>query len=209
MVQFLTVLSSERGTQADDRKHEAPRARRCKRHRQSQAGSGEDRRRRALNDNVRALMRELQEELIELDAGIAGQDRKIRELCRHSEICQRLGKVEGIGPVTETALVAAVGDRSSFRNGRQFAAWLGLVPKQRSGGGRARLLGTSKRANRYLRTLLIHRARSALGGFEISRIQEACGWVECGSGDTPTLSLSRSPTRMHGSPGASHQRQRL
>jgi transposase len=65
--------------------------------------------------------------------------------------------------VTATALVAAVGDRSSFKNGRQFAAWLGLVPKQRSSGGRARLFGISKRGDRYLRTLLIHGARSALG----------------------------------------------
>jgi transposase len=112
---------------------------------------------------VRALMGELREELTELDERIAGYDRKIRELYRNSEICQRLGKVEGIGPVTATALVAAVGDRSSFKNGRQFAAWLGLVPKQRSSGGRARLFGISKRGDRYLRTLLIHGARSALG----------------------------------------------
>jgi transposase len=69
------------------------------------------------------LWEELQEELIELDARIAGYDRKIRELYPNSEICQRLGKVEGIGPVTATALVAAVGDRNSFKNGRQFAAW--------------------------------------------------------------------------------------
>ena len=64
--------------------------------------------------------------------GLQVYDRKIRELYRNSEICQRLGKVEGIGPVTATALIAAVGDRSTFKNGRQFAAWLGLVPKQRS-----------------------------------------------------------------------------
>jgi transposase len=82
---------------------------------------------RTLNPLVHALMGELREELIELDARIAGYERKIRELYRNSEICQRLGKVEGIGPVTATALVAAVGDRSSFKNGRQFAAWLGLV----------------------------------------------------------------------------------
>ena len=123
-------------------------------------GDNED---RALNPLVRSLMGELREELTELDARIAGYDRKIRELYRNSEICQRLGKVEGIGPVTATALVAAVGDRSSFKNGRQFAAWLGLVPKQRSSGGRARLFGISKRGDRYLRTLLIHGARSALG----------------------------------------------
>jgi hypothetical protein len=60
--------------------------------------------------------------------------------------------------MTARALIAAVGDRSSFKNGRQFAAWLGLVPKQRSSGGRARLFGISKRGDRYLRTLLIHGA---------------------------------------------------
>jgi transposase len=66
-------------------------------------------------------------------------------------------------PGDSDRLVAAVGDRSSFKNGRQFAAWLGLVPKQRPSGGRARLFGISKRGDRYLRTLLIHGARSALG----------------------------------------------
>jgi transposase len=77
--------------------------------------------------------------------------------------------------MTARALIAAVGDRSSFKNGRQFAAWLGLVPKQRSSGGRARLFGISKRGDRYLRTLLIRGARAALGRFETSRIPEACG----------------------------------
>ena len=80
------------------------------------------------------------EKLTGLDARLAGYDRKIRELYRNSAICLRLGKVEGIGPVTATALVAAVGDRSSFKYGRQFAAWLGLVPKRRSSGGRARIV---------------------------------------------------------------------
>ena len=107
-------------------------------------------------------MRELQEELSELDTRIAAHDRRIREIFRTSEQCQRLGKIEGVGPVTATALIAAVGDRSCFKNGRQFAAWLGLVPKQRSSGGRARLFGISKRGDRYLRTLMIHGARAAL-----------------------------------------------
>jgi transposase len=116
-----------------------------------------------LNGLLRTLMGELRQELSELDCRIAGYDRRIRELYRNSEPCQRLGKVEGIGPITATALIAAVGDRKCFKNGRQFAAWLGLVPKQRSSGGRARLVGISKRGDRYLRTLLIHGARAALG----------------------------------------------
>jgi len=116
-----------------------------------------------LSELVRSLMRELQEELVELDRRIASYDRRIREIFRNSEPCQRLGKIEGIGPITATALIAAVGDRTCFKNGRQFAAWLGLVPKQRSSGGRARLFGISKRGDRYIRTLMIHGARAVLG----------------------------------------------
>src|SRR5262249_51264812 len=112
---------------------------------------------------VRVLIMEVKAELMELDRRIASRDRRIRELYRTSELCQRLGEIAGIGPVTATALVAAVGDRSCFKNGRQFAAWLGLVPKQRSSGGRHRLFGISKRGDRYLRTLMIHGARAALG----------------------------------------------
>lgn len=116
-----------------------------------------------LNTLVRVLIMEVQGELMELDRRIASDDQRIRELYRTSELCQRLGQIEGIGPVTATALVAAVADRSCFKNGRQFAAWLGLVPKQRSSGGRNRLFGISKRGDRYLRTLMIHGARAALG----------------------------------------------
>jgi len=112
-----------------------------------------------LSDMVRSLMRDLQTELTELDRRIRTYDRRIREIFRTNEQCQRLARIEGIGPVTATALIAAVGDRTCFKNGRQFAAWLGLVPKQRSSGGRARLFGISKRGDRYLRTW----ARAALG----------------------------------------------
>jgi transposase len=109
---------------------------------------------------------EAQSELVELDRRIASCDRRIQELYRSSEPCRKLGEIEGIGPVTATALVAAVGDPSCFKNGRQFAAWLGLVPKQQSSGGRNRLFGISKRGDRYLRTLMIHGARTALGKAE-------------------------------------------
>jgi transposase len=111
---------------------------------------------------LQSLMRELYAELLALDVRVRSFDLRLREIFRNSEQCRRLGKIEGIGPITATALVAAVGDRSSFKNGREFAAWLGLVPKQRSSGGRRRLFGISKRGDRYLRTLLIHGARAAL-----------------------------------------------
>jgi len=116
-----------------------------------------------LSDMLRDLLRDIRTELAELDHRIACYTRRIRDLFRTNEMCQRIGKIEGIGPITATALVAAVGDRTCFRNGRQFAAWLGLVPKQRSSGGKSRLLGISKRGDRYLRTLMIHGARAVLG----------------------------------------------
>lgn len=91
-----------------------------------------------LNEMVRILIRDIQVELAELDQRITSYDRRVRELYRSSELCQRIGRIEGIG----------------------------LVPKQRSSGGRSRLFGISKRGDRYLRTLLIHGARAALGKAE-------------------------------------------
>ena len=76
--------------------------------------------------------------------------------------CQRLMTIPGIGPLSATALVAAVSDASAFKNGRQFAAWLGWVPRQHTTGGKERLLGISKRGDTYLRKLLVHGARATL-----------------------------------------------
>jgi len=87
---------------------------------------------------------------------------KIKQLCKESEICQRLLKVEGVGPLTASALVAAVGDGKVFQKARQLSAFLGLVPRQSSSGGKQVLLGISKRGNTYIRSLLIHGARAVL-----------------------------------------------
>lgn len=108
------------------------------------------------------MLRDMRDELGELDIRLAGYNRRIKNLFRSNEMCQRIGRIEGVGPITATALVTAIGDKSCFKNGRQFAAWLGLVPKQHSSGGKARLFGISKRGDRYLRTLLIHGARAVL-----------------------------------------------
>lgn len=89
-------------------------------------------------------------------------EKYIEGISRKSEVCQRLEKLQGIGPITSTALIGAVGDAKEFKNGRHLSAWLGLVPKQYSTGGKSKLLGISKRGNSYLRTLLIHGARSAM-----------------------------------------------
>src|SRR5271155_4093966 len=76
--------------------------------------------------------------------------------------CIRIRQIPGIGPIVATAIVAAIGNGAAFRKGREFAAWLGLVPKQYSTGGKAKLLGISKRGNVYLRKVLIHGARAAV-----------------------------------------------
>ncbi len=116
-----------------------------------------------LSDNFRALLADLYRQLVELETQIHQYDRQIRCIYTQHEACQRLGAIEGIGPLTATALYASAGDAQVFKNGRQFAAWLGLVPKQHSSGGKPRLLGISKRGDVYLRTLLIHGGRAALG----------------------------------------------
>jgi transposase len=104
----------------------------------------------------------LYDELVILDENVAAVERKIREIFRANEACQRLAAIRGVGPLISTALIASVGDARVFKNGRHMAAWLGLVPRQQSTGGKPRLMGISKRGDRYLRTLLIHGARSAM-----------------------------------------------
>jgi transposase len=115
-----------------------------------------------LTATAREWLQALAAELQALDQWIAATDQRIEQLCKADDACQRLVELAGIGPLTATALVAAVGDATGFKNGRQFAAWLGLVPRQHSTGGKTTLLGMTKRGNRYLRTLLIHGARAVL-----------------------------------------------
>ena len=93
---------------------------------------------------------------------IAVLDKQIEQCYRQNALCQRIGKIPGIGPVTASALIATIGKANNFENGRQLAAWLGLVPRQHSSGGKQVLLGISKRGDTYLRTLLIHGARAVL-----------------------------------------------
>jgi transposase len=108
------------------------------------------------------LFRDLYEELVQLEQRCAACDRRVERLYRANPLCHRLGEIEGIGALTATAFVATVAHAAQFKNGRQCAAWLGLVPKQDSSGGKNRLLGISKRGDVYLRTLLVHGARSAM-----------------------------------------------
>jgi len=119
-----------------------------------------------LSAPIRALFAELYEELTVLDHRIGEKDKEILAIHRGSELSQRLGQVEGIGPLTATAFVSAVGDAKEFKRGRDCSAWLGLVPRQYSTGGKTVLGSISKRGDRYLRTNLIHGARSVISKAE-------------------------------------------
>ena len=110
----------------------------------------------------RELFRSLYEELAQLDEKIAGADSRIQTAFQNHPDCQRIAAVEGVGPLIATAVVAAISNGHAFENGRQFSAWLGLVPRQSSSGGKTTLLGITKRGDPFLRTLLIHGARSVV-----------------------------------------------
>ncbi len=101
-----------------------------------------------------------------LDAEIDEYEKKIKQLCLNDELSRRLYQVRGVGIMTATIVSADLGKSRIYDNGRQYAASLGLVPGQHSTGDKPHLMGISKRGNKYIRTLLIHGARSALGRIE-------------------------------------------
>ena len=116
----------------------------------------------ALSGRISALIDDMREQWRELDRRICALDAEFAERARHDEAARRLATIPGIGPLNATALVAAIGDAHAFDRGRDLAAWLGLVPRQVTTGGKPRLVGITKRGNKYLRKLLIHGARSAM-----------------------------------------------
>lgn len=115
-----------------------------------------------LTMQARQVFAEQYDELVHLDERIDALDKKLEQIAGQRADTRRLMKIPGIGPVTATVFVAHIGDGSQFKQGRQCAAYLGVVPAQYSSGGKEALSGISKRGNRYLRTMLIHGARSAL-----------------------------------------------
>lgn len=123
----------------------------------------------------RLLIDRLMDHFKELYRQVAEIDVQIKAWHRQSELSCKLEKIPGVGPVTATALVATIGDAKNFDNGRQVAAWLGLVPRQHSSGGKSNLLGISKRGDSYLRMLLIHCARAVIFAAKRKGVQE--GWV--------------------------------
>ncbi|AOY95490.1 IS110 family transposase [Cupriavidus sp. USMAA2-4] len=107
-------------------------------------------------------LREQWNGLTKLDKQIATIERRLREWKQEDRAVKAISEIPGVGLLTATAAVAMIGDAKAFRSGREFAAWAGLVPKQTGSGGRVNLHGISKRGDTYLRTLLIHGARSVL-----------------------------------------------
>ena len=115
-----------------------------------------------LSQRMHVLIEDMRLQWIELDRRIAELDKELAEWVRNEEAARRLMTIPGIGVLNATALIAAIGQGESFARGRDLAAWLGLVPRQVTTGGKPRLVGISKRGNKYLRKLLIHGARAAL-----------------------------------------------
>lgn len=119
---------------------------------------------KALTPLFRELLNELYEEMVHLDQRISAIENRLAAISLQHEDCQRLLTIPGVGLLTATALIATIGDITVFKSGRELAAWLGLVPRQHSTGGKPTLLGISKRGDTYLRSLLIH------GGRAVSRV---------------------------------------
>jgi transposase len=115
-----------------------------------------------LSDLMRGELALLRDSLQQMDERVAHYDALIEQMAQADQRAQWLLSIPGVGAKAATALLAAIGDISAFKNGRELAAWLGLVPRQHSTGGKSRLLGISKRGDVYLRQLLIHGARAVL-----------------------------------------------
>jgi transposase len=136
-----------------------------------------------LEDGENGLPGVFRQLIVRLGAHLKELDRQVQELelqiqvwHRANEASRQLAQIPGIGPITASALVASIGDAKSFDNGRQLAAWLGLVPRQNSSGGKQTLLGISKRGDTYLRTLLIHGARAVIRVAE-RKVNHAGSWL--------------------------------
>ncbi|NDV21038.1 IS110 family transposase, partial [Pseudodesulfovibrio sp. JC047] len=107
-----------------------------------------------LTPRLRELIADMYSEFVDIEARIKNYNKELEKMSQESEACRRLRQMPGFGPLSATAFVASIGDPHTFKNGRQVAAWLGLVPRQHSSGNNQRLGRISKRGNTYLRTLL-------------------------------------------------------
>jgi transposase len=115
-----------------------------------------------LSPRLRWLLERLWQEWKQVEIHIKAITEEIERISRENALCRRLRQIPGFGPLVSTATVAAIGNGAAFRRGRDFAAWVGIVPRQYSTGGKQKLFGISKRGNMYLRRMLIHGARAVL-----------------------------------------------
>ena len=115
-----------------------------------------------LTPRMRNLLALIWNEWKDLEQQLVDLNQEVERIASSDAACTRLRQIPGIGPLVATAIVAAIGNGAAFRKGREFAAWMGLVPKQYSTGGKAKLAGISKRGNHYLRKILIHGARAVV-----------------------------------------------
>jgi transposase len=129
-----------------------------------------------LPGRFRFLIERLVQHLRAIDQQVQELEQEIQRWHRDSEVSRRLEAIPGIGPITASALVASAGDARNFKNARQFAAWIGLVPRQCSSGGKSQLLGISKRGDVYLRTLLIHGGRAVVR-HATTHVDRAGSWL--------------------------------
>ena len=120
-----------------------------------------------LSGVMRRLLVSLNASITFLDAQIVEQNTALKSIVKQNEACKRLMKIPGVGIFTATILLSVAGAARDFKNGREFAAYLGLVPRQHSTGGKTRLLGITKRGDSYVRTLLIHGARAVIRSMKL------------------------------------------
>jgi transposase len=130
-----------------------------------------------LSTRARTILNALRDEWVELEHKVDTVTGEIGRISRSNQACKRLMGIPGVGPIVSTALVAAIGNATSFRRGRDLASWLGLVPRQHSSGGKQKLLGISKRGNQYLRKMMLEGARSAFS--RLNRHEHKIGpWMD-------------------------------
>ena len=130
-----------------------------------------------LTTDMREIIASGYNKIIALDKEIEGYTQKIERFCKQNEVCERLMQLSGVGPMIASIVYATIGDAKHFRNGRHFAAYLGLVPKEHSSGGKQCLMSISKRGDRYIRSLLIHGGRSVVKNADKKSNYLSC-WVQ-------------------------------
>ncbi|HEX5845800.1 MAG TPA: IS110 family transposase [Rhodoplanes sp.] len=167
LINQLRAILLERGISVPQGRHK------LEQHVVAMTASGGD---HSLGPRIGRLIDDMRAEWLELDRRIAALDSEFAAHARSDADARRLATIPGIGVLNATALLAAIGNGQTFARGRDLAAWLGLVPRQVTTGGRPRLVGITKRGNKYLRKLLIHGARSALPALATSATPLG-GWL--------------------------------